>query len=84
MQVSRGMNAVIPQIGFVIARDAIEKKADLTLEELELITLTAEQLSELIDVAAASENTAGLAYLLDLKNKRFTNYRVEDHLVLDW
>ena len=83
-QVSRGMNLVIPQMDFVIARDAIEEKTNLKLEELNLNELTAAQLSELIDVATESKNTVGMAYLLNLKNQRFPDCRAENHLVLDW
>ena len=83
MQVRRGMNAVIPQLDFAIAHDVITKKTDLKLEQIDLSALTAAQIDELIDLAAASRNVSCQAWLLNLKNERFSDCNAVDPFVLE-
>ena len=82
--VLRGMNAVLAQLDFAIARDAAAETSEAELVKLDLTHFTLAQINELINIATANKSTACTAYLLNLKNERFPQYNALDHLVLDW
>lgn len=68
---------------YIIENDVITKKTDLKLEQIDLSALTAVQIDGLIDLAAAGRNVSCQAWLLNMKNDRFSDCKAVDPLVLE-
>ena len=61
----------------------VRRGMNAVIPQLDLSALTVAQINELIDLAATSRNVSCQAWLLNLKNERFSDCKAVDPLVLE-